>query len=295
MPPTNLPEVMCEAVGDLDYTDREALYVGAAYPEPDDPRYRTEVLLLDTEEAEEDKTVLEAELAAGRIRQLLDEGFPVYDRGQETPRPAAPSDIVILLRSISRKAAIYRQALEKVGLTAETDESSGLLTTSEVAAVVSLLHVIDNPRQDVELIGALRSPLLGFSEQELAEIRLLDKKAEFYDAVCLAAQAGNEKAALFLQQLAGFRRMAADLPVCTLIERLYDVTGALGIYGALPNGSQRQANLLAFFERARAFEESGSRGLFRFTTLLRGMAERGRMADRARPFERRCGTHYVDS
>lgn len=268
-------QVMCEAVGDLDYTDREALYVGAAYPEPDDLRYRTEVLLLDTEEAEEDKTVLEAELAAGRIRQLLDEGFPVYDRGQETPRPAAPSDIVILLRSISRKAAIYRQALEKVGLTAETDESSGLLTTSEVAAVVSLLHVIDNPRQDVELIGALRSPLLGFSEQELAEIRLLDKKAEFYDAVCLAAQAGNEKAALFLQQLAGFRRMAADLPVCTLIERLYDVTGALGIYGALPNGSQRQANLLAFFERARAFEESGSRGLFRFTTLLRGMAERG--------------------
>ena len=31
----------------------------------------------------------------------------------------------------------------------------------------------------------------------------------------------------------------------------------------------------AFFERARAFEEGGSRGLFRFTTLLRGMAGRG--------------------
>ena len=55
--------------------------------------------------------------------------------------------------------------------------------TSEVGAVVSLLHVIDNPRQDVELIGALRSPLFGFSEQELAEIRLFDKKAEFYDAL----------------------------------------------------------------------------------------------------------------
>ncbi len=268
-------QVMCEAVGDLDYTDREALYVGADYPNPDDPRYKTEVLLLDTAEADEDKTVLEAEMVAGRIRRLLDEGFPVYDRGQGAERPCAPGDIVILLRSISRKAAIYRQALEKAGLSAETDESSGLLTTSEVAAVVSLLHVIDNPRQDVELIGALRSPLIGFSEQELADIRLLDKKAEFYDALTLAAEQGNEKAALFLQQLAGFRRMAADLPVCTLIERLYDVTGALGIYGALPNGAQRQANLLAFFERARAFEQGGSRGLFRFTALLRGMAERG--------------------
>lgn len=280
--------VMCEAVGDLDYTDREALYVGADYPEPGDPRYKTEVLLLDTsgksrptdedgaeDAAEADKAVLEAELVAGRIRRLLDEGFPVYDRGQGVQRPATAGDVVILLRSVSRKAAIYRQALEKVGLTAETDESSGLLVTSEVGAVVSLLHVIDNPRQDVELIGALRSPLFGFSEQELAEIRLFDKKAEFYDALRLAAGAGNEKAALFLQQLAGFRRMAADLPVCTLIEGLYDVTGALGLYGALPNGSQRQANLLAFFERARAFEEGGSRGLFRFTTLLRGMAGRG--------------------
>ena len=43
----------------------------------------------------------------------------------------------------------------------------------------------------------------------------------------------------------------------------------------MPNGAQRQANLLAFFERARLFEENGSRGLFRFTALLRGMAERG--------------------
>ena len=119
--------------------------------------------------------------------------------------------MVILLRSVSRKAAIYRQALEKAGLAAETDESSGLLVTSEVGAVVSLLHVIDNPRQDVELIGALRSPLFGFSEQELAEIRLFDKKAEFYDALRLAAGAGNEKAALFLQQLEGFRRMAAGV------------------------------------------------------------------------------------
>ena len=270
-------QVMSEAVGDLAYTEREALHVGADYPDPGDARYRTEVLLLDTAEAgaETDKTVQEAELAAMRIRQLLDEGFPVYDRGRECERPAEPGDIVILLRSISRKAAIYRQALEKTGLTAETDESSGLLAASEVRAVVSLLHVIDNPRQDVELIGALRSPLFGFSEQELAEIRLLDKDAEFYDALHLAAQAGREKAAQFLEQLAGFRRMAADLPVCTLIERLYDATGALGLYGALPNGAQRQANLLAFFERARMFEENGSRGLFRFAALLRGMEERG--------------------
>ncbi len=269
--------VMCQAVGDLDYTDKEALYVGADYPDADDPRYRTEVLLLDTAEADAEspeKAMLEAELVAGRIRKLLQEELPIYDRGQDKTRPVQPSDIVILLRSIRRKASIYRQALEKIGLSAETDESTGLLSSSEVSAVVSFLHVIDNPRQDVALIGVMRSPLAGFTEQELADIRLVDKNAAYYDAVQLAATAGNEKAAAFLESLGVLRRMAVDVPVSTLIERIYDRTGALGIYGALPNGKQRQQNLLAFFEQARSFEEGGSRGLFRFAALLRGMAER---------------------
>ncbi|MFQ6841008.1 MAG: ATP-binding domain-containing protein, partial [Agathobaculum sp.] len=56
---------------------------------------------------------------------------------------------------------------------------------------------------------------------------------------------------------------------------IYDETGALGLYGALPNGAQRQSNLLAFFERARAFEGQGFRGLFAFVRLLRGMQETG--------------------
>ncbi len=49
--------------------------------------------------------------------------------------------------------------------------------------MVSLLSVIDNPRQDVDLIGVMRSPLFGFTEQELADIRLVDRKISYYDAL----------------------------------------------------------------------------------------------------------------
>ena len=48
---------------------------------------------------------------------------------------------------------------------------------------MSLLSVIDNPRQDVDLIGVMRSPLFGFTEQELADIRLVDRKISYYDAL----------------------------------------------------------------------------------------------------------------
>ena len=272
--------VMGDTVGGLPYTDREALHLGASYyPDADDPRYQTEVLLVDAaglgeDDDAPDKTALEARLTAARIRSLLEEGFPVTDPQTGTLRPVTPGDIVILLRSPKTKARTYIAALEQVGISAGAEERGGLLETAEVGAMVSLLSVIDNPRQDIDLIGVLRSPLFGFTEQELADIRLADRKVSYYDAL-LAARMDFPKVEAFLQRLDFLREFACDQPVYRLLWEIYDETGALGLYGALPNGAQRQSNLLAFFERARAFEGQGFRGLFAFVRLLRGMQENG--------------------
>nr|WP_297283784.1 helicase-exonuclease AddAB subunit AddA [uncultured Agathobaculum sp.] len=271
--------VMGETVGGLVYTDREALHLGMDYPDAGHARYKSEVLLLDAaglgeDEDAPDKTSLEARLVASRIRALLDEGFPVYDKETGALRPVTPGDIVILLRSPKPRAQAFIAALEQAGLTASAEERGGLLGTAEVGTMVSLLSVIDNPRQDVDLIGVLRSPLFGFSEQELADIRLTDRSISFYDAL-ITSRGQFDKAELFLQQLDDLRTFACDQPVYRLMWEIYDRTGALGLYGALPNGAQRQSNLLAFFERARAFEAQGYRGLFSFVRLLRGMQETG--------------------
>lgn len=265
--------VMSEAVGDLDYTDREALYVGADYP-PAQGLDDTEIWVLDTAEdkSDTDKALLEARLAARRIRELIDSGFPVTDRGAQGTRPLWASDVVILMRSPKARAATYRAALAEYGLYAQTEESEGLLQTVEVGTIVSLLSVIDNPRQDVHLIGVMRSPLYGFSEEELAQIRLIDRKISFYEA---ARQSPSQKVQEFLCKLDDLRALSCDLPVYRLLWVIYDQTGALGIFGAMPGGAQRQRNLLSFFERARGFEQAGTRGLFRFVRLLRSMEETG--------------------
>lgn len=266
--------VMSERVGDLDYTDREALYVGADYPEQTPGTDDTEVWLLDTadDESGEDKALLEARMAACRIRELIDSGFPVTDRGSDSTRPLRASDVVILMRSPKARAATYRAALAEYGLAAQTEESAGLMQTTEVGTIVSLLSVIDNPRQDVQLIGVMRSPLYDFSEDELAEIRLLGRKISFYEAARLSE---SPKVQTFLRELDELRALSCDLPVYQLLWRIYDQTGALGLFGAMPGGAQRQRNLLSFFERARGFEQSGTRGLFRFVRLLRSMEENG--------------------
>lgn len=125
--------VMGETVGDLAYTDKEALHLGADYyPEAGNERYKTEVLLVDADGLGEDddapdKTELEARLAAKRIRALLDEGFPVTDKQTGRLRPVTPGDIVILLRSPRSKAPTYIAELERIGVTASAEQRGGLL------------------------------------------------------------------------------------------------------------------------------------------------------------------------
>ena len=142
----------------------------------------------DTAGGDEDtpeKTELEARLVAQRVRRLLEEGFPVTDKQTGGLRPVTAGDIVILLRSPKGKARTYIAALERVGVTATAEQRGGLLETNEVGTIVSLLNVIDNPRQDVDLIGVMLSPLFGFSADRLALIRALQPEGDYYDALCL--------------------------------------------------------------------------------------------------------------
>lgn len=49
---------------------------------------------------------------------------------------------------------------------------------------------------------------------------------------------------------------------------LYTRTGYYAYVGALPGGSQRQANLKVLFERAKQFEETSLKGIFNFVNFI---------------------------
>lgn len=95
----------------------------------------------------------------------------------------------------------------------------------EISVTVSLLEIIDNPRQDVPLISVLRSPIFGFTPDRLAEIRSCDREGDFYDA--LRADTGVDSQN-FLQVLTQLRETAMDISVCQLLWHIYDRLGAAG-------------------------------------------------------------------
>ena len=267
--------VMSVPFGEMEYADDQALYPGASY-EPD-PAYCVELDALDgdidgEEGAEKvSRDLLEARFAARRIQELLDEGFTVSD-GEGGTRPVRPSDMVILLRSPNTVLRHYARALAERDILWEAEGGGDFFGSTEISVALSLLQIVDNPRQDVALISVLRSPVYGFSADRLAEIRSASPDTDFYAA--LEADDGEDSRA-FLAELDDLRFGSGDMSSHQLLWHIYDRTNLLGIFGAMEEGEARQGNLLALAELARQFEGAGHKGLFRFLTYLTRLRENG--------------------
>lgn len=122
-------------------------------------------------------------------------------------RPLEYGDIAILLRSANSIGGVYRNALVQQGIPVASVQGGGFFTSIEISTMMSLLAVIDNPYQDIPLIAVLRSPVFGFTADELSAIRAAGKRCDFYTALCAAAET-DEKCAGFVRTLAGFRAEA---------------------------------------------------------------------------------------
>ena len=127
---------------------------------------------------------------ARRIREMVGDtdkpALHVYDKALQTMRPARYGDIVILLRSTLMWAPLMIEEFRQQGIPAGGEQSKGYFQATEVEVMLSLLQIVDNPRQDIPLASVLRSPIVGLDEEELAQIRLGDKRQSFYDAVVSA-------------------------------------------------------------------------------------------------------------
>ena len=157
---------------------------------------------------------------------------------------------------------------------------------------MSLLRVIDNPRQDIPLAALLRSPIIGLDADQFAQIRLSKEEGDFFEAVVAAAAKEDEMALRlqgFLKDLDRWRTMARRGSLSLLVWQLYRETGYFDFVGGLPGGGQRQANLRALYERAHQFESLNLRGLSRFLNFVEGFLEKGKDLGEARSSRHAAG------
>lgn len=266
--------IMSTSLGELDYDDNARLKCGAPLPGEGTP---AELCLLQLPEDDggelAEKAEREADYVARRIRALVDGETPVLDGGGM--RPAAWGDIVILLRSANAVGPVYRRALTAHGVPVLSEQGGGFYASVEISVLLSLLAVIDNPHQDVPLIAVLRSPLFGFTPDDLSAVRAVDRTHDFYDALTAAAETRADCRA-FLNTLEGYRALAPDLEPGALLWHIYNDRNLMALCCALPDGDARRRNLMLLLDQAQQFGQTGAHGLHRFVEWLRHQAEEGR-------------------
>ncbi len=260
--------MMSERLGELDYTEREFLYLGKT---EDDKKLdcASELVVIDLKEEGDDELSqsareVEASYIATRISELVASGKKY-------------GDIVILLRSLASRAEIYERVLREYDIPCVCERKEGILGSVEAGILISFLQTIDNPLWDVSLVSTLRSPLFGFTADDLAYIRR-HKKGFFFDALNDAAREDSEtsiKCRDFLGILGEFRTLAGEIGSDELIWRLLDTTFARGMFGAMENGNVRVSHLHDVYYAAERFEQNGFRGLHAFLNHIAKITETG--------------------
>ncbi|TGE36077.1 ATP-dependent helicase [Desulfosporosinus fructosivorans] len=155
-----------------------------------------------------DKARIEARLVSERIQRLVQGAeFQIHDRKLNNFRPVRYSDIVILMRTYSAVAPIYVEEFQSANIPVYAETTTGYFGASEVETMLSLLKVIDNPRNDIPLAAVLRSPLVGLNGTELGKIRMILPEGDFYEALTLAVWIVHEEENLSPERTKDFQKI----------------------------------------------------------------------------------------
>ncbi len=263
---------MSPTVGDIRYGANERLYPGTEQTPLPGPC--VELHCMDTGELEEGTTgrELEARLTARRIAKLLHDGELVRDK--EGTRPAKPSDVVILLRSMRSQAPYYLQALAEEGIEAVSDQNDDILRTTEVCVLLSYLQILDNPHQDVPLLSVLLSPVYGFDAESVAQVRRRCRDGDFFEALLRYNERSDEFSG-FLDDYRMLRTLAHRQSADVVVRAVCRRTCLRDVFAAMEDGERRLQNLRMIYQMAAGFDPDGPGAVHDFLRKIEQQRERG--------------------
>jgi ATP-dependent helicase/nuclease subunit A len=177
-------------------------------------------------------------------------------------------DVALLFRAMTTVGA-YEDALRAAGVPFRTVGSRTYYDRSEVGWTIAALAAIEDPHDPVALVGALRSPFFGITDEAL--LRHHTQRGEFCYLRPLPVGADPALAGAW-ELLGTLHRERNAVSPAAVVERLLSETEILAAYALEPQGEARVANLLKVLDTARALEATGA---LTFRGFVRWLRDRG--------------------
>lgn len=122
------------------------------------------------------------------------------EKYKKTGKRLEYKDIVILLRSVNKRAGRYQEILEKFGIPCYTDTNESFLEIPEVSLICSYLDIIENPLNDINMLAVLRSYFFKMDIDEFTRIKVVEKEItngqkenNFYESILIYISYIEEK------------------------------------------------------------------------------------------------------
>ena len=282
-------QIMTQEAAELDYGEKESLIPGRIVEEaPSDwVGGAVELHLLDTsdtnrsDEADGDSETAgdepennerELDFIIQKIKELHASKKQVQN-ADGSFRQIQWRDFAVLRRSLAGWGTRAVAAMRQAGIPAVVNERDGYFEAQEIQLLLSLLQIIDNPEQDLPMAAVLHSGLVGLDANELGALRLTGDGSLWSVMSLYAEQAQDERLLQFIAHIERWRTLSRRHGVADLLWDIYETLDYVNYVGAMPNGLVRRANVMALYERAKGFESSGFRGLFRFLRFVESLRD----------------------
>jgi ATP-dependent helicase/nuclease subunit A len=149
---------------------------------------------------------------------------------------------------------IYAQALETLHIPVEVSGGAAFAVSSRVAALAALLRALSDPSDGTALVGVLRGPFFGLSDEELYRHR--EAGFIFLLTAPIPAEASGPVVEA-RRTLQGMYRTTRTLPAPAAVERILEETGFLAWALTDTPGGAEAGNLLHAVDRVRQVTEAG--------------------------------------
>ena len=282
-------QIMTQEAAELDYGEKESLIPGRIVEDaPSDwVGGAVELHLLDTSDTNRsDEADGDSETAGDEpennereldfIIQKIKELHASKKRVQNADgsfRQIQWRDFAVLRRSLAGWGTRAVAAMRQAGIPAVVNERDGYFEAQEIQLLLSLLQIIDNPEQDLPMAAVLHSGLVSLDANELGALRLTGDGSLWSVMPLYAEQAQDERLLQFIAHIERWRTLSRRHGVADLLWDIYETLDYVNYVGAMPNGLVRRANVMALYERAKGFESSGFRGLFRFLRFVESLRD----------------------
>ena len=217
----------------------------------------------------------ESKFVANTIYDLLKNGK------KENGDPIRPCDIAVLFRN-KNTANRIADALTELGIKSNNSDASKYFQNPDIVMMLCILNAVDNPQRDIQLAGALKSPIFNFTMEDLLLINRAGSATDsLYDKLCLYCEQSSplgQKCRDFNATLQKWRSISVSMPIDRFLTHVFssDCFVASGLL-CEKGTSNEGGNLQRLYDYARTFEAGSFKGLYNFIEFINSIIENGEM------------------